>query len=495
MALPGTTQSVLDGGLGITSPATSRAHVVGVFETGTNNVPTLIGNQRQLKETFGLQGPGNDTVGAILDQAGGPVLVTKTATTTAATYGQASMASSIAPGANNAIGTVVATSAPKNDYAIVVNIIASTGLVASTTFQYSLDGGKTFSATTQAAATVPLGTSGVTLEFGSGVTNGYATGATYTGTSKAAHYAAADLTAAFAAIDLSVIPFDFFVFAGEAATAAAAATLFATISAKMASYAATKDKYLRAMMGAGDGTAATVVTADAALVDVRVALLQGKGRSPASFGTVGRSLPHLPTLVFAAYRAAGNSMSTDLAQTAGADSVGPLPGVIEPSQNEFLSPGGLDDIRVGTLRTYQNIPGGVFLTNVWLKGLPGTDFEFWQHGRIMDEACKVVSAQHAQLISSSVICKADGTGSLTEPAALTIEKKVQRALDNIIGSGVRGVGPKAIDGTTGHVSDIKYQVDRTNNVLSTKTLIATVSIVPRGYLKTLTTTLSFRLAA
>jgi hypothetical protein len=468
--------------------------VVGVFETGPQNVPTLIGNQRQLKETFGLQGPGNDMVGGILDIAGGPVVVTRVTPTVAASYGQAFMASSITPGVNNQIGTVVATSAPKNDFAIVVNIIASTGLLASTTFQYSLDGGKTFSPTIQAAATVPLNTSGVTLEFGTGVTNGYTAGATYTGTSKAPHYASADLTTAFAGIDVSVLQWDYFAFAGDAATAAAAATLFATIGAKMAAYASGRDRYYRALMGAGEGTPATVVTAFAALVDVRVGVCQGKARAPTSFGIVGRSLPLLPTVIFAAERAAGNVISTDLAQTSGADSVGALTGVTEPSQNEFLSPAGLDDIRITTLRTYSNLLG-VFLTNVWLKGQPGTDFEFWQHGRIMDQACVTVSNQHAQLISSNVICKADGTGSLTEPAALTIEKRVQRALDNVIGSGLRGVGPKAIDGSTGHVSDQKYQVDRTNNVLSTKTLITTVSIIPRGYLKFLTATLSFRLAA
>jgi len=497
MALPGTTISILDGGLGITTPATSRAHVIGVFESGTANVPTLVGNQRQLKELFGTNGPGNDTVGRILDIAGGPVVVTRVTATVVATYGQASMPSSIAPGANNAIGTLVATSAPKNDYAIVVNIISTvSGVLAGTIFQYSLDGGKTFSPNIAAAATVALGTSGVTLEFGTGVTNVYAAGATYTGTSKAPHYDASNLTTVFNAADASVLAWDFFVFAGEAATAAAAATLFATISARLASYATpAKDRYFRAIMGAGEGTPASVVTAFSALIDVRIAVLQGKGRAPVSFNAVGRSIPHLPTLVFAAERAAGNVMSTDLAQTSGAASVGALIGVTEPGQNEFLSPAGLDDIRIGTLRTWPNGLPGIFLTNVWLKGSPGTDFEYWQHGRMMDEACKVVSGVAAGLNSSNVICKADGTGQLLEFSARQLDARFQRPLDNVIGSGVRGIGPATVDGSTGHLSDVKAQVDRTNNVLSTKTLIVTVSLVPRAYFKNVTVTLSYRLAA
>lgn len=497
MALPGNTLNILDGGLGITTPATSRAHVIGTFELGPQNVPTLIGNQRQLKDTFGTNGPGNDTVGRILDIAGGPVVVTRVIPSTVATYGQASMASSLSPGTGNAIGTLVATSAPKNDFAIVVNIIATvSGVLAGTTFQYSLDGGKTFSPTIAAAATVALGSSGVTLEFGTGVTNLFAVGATYTGTSKAPHYSAADLVTSFNAADISVLTWDFFVLAGEAATATAAATLFATVAARMASYATpAKDRYFRAIMGAGDGIPSTVVTAFAALTDLRVAVLQGKGRAPVSFNSVGRSIPHLPTLVFAAERAAGNVMSTDLAQTFGAASVGALVGVSEPSQNEFLSPAGLDDIQIGTLRTWPNGLTGVFLTNVWLKSPAGSDFQFWQHGRMMDESCKALSAEMAKLSASNAVCKADGTGSLVEFAARQIEARPQRALDNVVGSALRGVGPQTIDGSTGHVSDQKVQVDRTNNVLSTKTLIFTVSIVPRAYFKALVATLSYRLAA
>jgi hypothetical protein len=495
MALPGVTTTVLDGGLGITTPATSRPHVVGVFESGTQNLPTLVGNQRQLKELFGTQGPGNDMAGTILDQAGGPIVVTRVTPTVVATYGAASMISDLSPGADNEINLLVATSAPKNDYAMVAKIIVG-GARTATTFQYSLDGGKTFSPTLAAAATVALGTSGVTFEFEVGTVAPFVAGATYVGTSKAPHYASADLTAVFAAADISALTWDFWAFAGEAATAAAAATLFATIGAAMNAYALpAKDRYYRAMMGAGEGTPASVVTAFAALTNVRVAVLQGKGRGPVSFGTVGRSIPHLPTVVYAAMRAAGNVMSTDLAATSGAASVGALAGVTEPSQNEFTQPAGLDDIRIGTLRTFANGPTGVLLTNVWLKGSPGTDFEFWQHGRIMDEACKVTSAQHALLLSSSVVCKADGSGQIVKFSALQIEKRVQRALDNVIGSALRGVGPTTLDGTGGHVSDVKYQVDLTNNVLSTKTLITTVSLVPRGYLKAIVTTLSFRLAA
>lgn len=495
MALPGSTITILDGGLGVTTPASSRAHVMGVFESGTLNVPTIIANQRQLKDNFGIHGPGNDCVGAILDQAGGPVVVTRVSPSQAATYGAANVPSSISPTAGatgNSISFVVATSAPKNSFQIVINVIVG-GTRALTTFQYSLDGGFSFSPTIAAAATVALGTSGVTAEFADGSTGAYQAGATYANTSFAPHYASSDLTTAFVGIDASAVVYDFFVFAGEAATAVAAGTLFSAIAAKMTAYRTSSDRYYRALMGAGEGTAALALTTFNALVSERIAVMYGKARMAPSVAVVGRGLPLMPALNFAAFRGAGNVMSTDLAQTFGAASVGALQGVSAPTQDEYRSNAGLDDKKIGTLRTAAN-DVGVFITNVWLKSADGSDFQYWQHGRIIDEACKVVSQQHWQLTSSSVVTKADGTGQIAEFSAQSVEKKVQRALDNRIGSAIRGIGPTAVDGTTGHVSDQKYQVDRTNNVLSTNTLIATVAIVPRGYLKQLVATLSYKLS-
>lgn len=497
MALPGITNLILDGGIGVTTPASSTPHVVGVCEQGPSSTPTVVANPRILRETFGVNGPAVDAAGYILATAGGPIIFTRTAEGVAATYDDGggagstgSMVSSSGAGVDNEIDLDVATTAPKNDYALLVKIVVG-GALADTTMQYSLDGGVSYSPTIDAGASIALGTSGVTLEMEVGSTAPYVAGATYSAVVKAPHYSAANLTTVFDAVDLSLLSFDFYVFAGEAVDGAGAATLFSTVVSRLNS-SVTKDRYYGAIMGAGDDTPAAALTAWAALVGERVAPVYGSFRTAPAFGHPGRALPHMPLVNAAAARAAGNVMSTDLAQTSGATSVGPLAGASDLSHNEYLAEAGLDAAKVGTGRTYANLTG-IFLTNVWMKSGVGSDFEYWQHRRMMDEACKVVSQQHALLVSSNVITKTDGTGSLFEPSALAIEKRVQRALDNVIGSAVRGVGPTTVDGTTGHVSDIAYQVDRTNNVLSTKQLIATISIVPRGYLKTLSTTLSYKL--
>jgi hypothetical protein len=494
MALPGVTNTILDGGLGVTTPATSRPHVVGPCASGPLNTPTLISNQRQLKDTFGTLGPLVDCVGYILDNAGGPVLVTRTADSVAATYDGGTSATIVASsggGTDNELNVIVATSEPKVDADVVVTITQG-GARGAMKFTYSLDGGASTSPVIAGATSVALGDSGITLEFEVGTVNPYVAGATYSFESRAAYMNSTDLGSAFDAIELSLLTFDFIVLAGNPATASAAALLFATLNTQLNSFV-TQDRYYGALMNAGEDTAANVLTAFANLTSNRIAVMYGSFDAPPAFGVVGRASPALPAVTAAAMRAAGNVMSTDLAQTFGADSVGPIPGALSISHNEFTQNAGLDDAKIGTLRTYANLQG-FYITNVHLKSAVGSDFEFWQHRRMMDQACIEVSARHTELISSSVIVKADGSGSLTEAAAQAIEKKVQRGLDNRIGSALRGIGPTAIDGSTGHVSDQRYQVDRTNNVLSTKTLIAVVSIVPRGYLKQLQTTLSYKLA-
>ena len=71
-------------------------------------------------------------------------------------------------------------------------------------------------------------------------------------------------------------------------------------------------------------------------------------------------------------------MSTDLAQVSGAQSVGAATGALRIGHDEFTANAGLNDAKIGTMRTYPNLTG-FFLTNVFLRSALGSDFEFWQH--------------------------------------------------------------------------------------------------------------------
>jgi len=131
--------------------------------------------------------------------------------------------------------------------------------------------------------------------------------------------------------------------------------------------------------------------------------------------------------------------------------------------------------------------------NANMKSPTGSDFQFWQHRRIMDEACKTVTRVGESLLGRLFACKTDGSGALTELSAIRIEREIQRALDITIGSQARRKGPTVVDGTIGHVSDQKYVVDRQFNSLSTNKIVGTFTMVPNTYAKEISTTLSFGL--
>lgn len=498
MTLPGVQNQVLDNGLGVSSPATSIPHIIGVFESGPVNTPTLVGNQRVLRETFGIFGPGNDEAGFILGLAGGPVVCTRVTSNVAASYTATNLAtttavSSIGAGADNAIGFVIASSAPKNDFDVKITITLG-GARTATKFTYSLDGGLTTSPELSAAATVPLGTSGVTAEFGVGTVAPYVAGATYTMQANAPSFDVTNMNLAFAAAKLSLLNYDFFLIAGDPISSVAGALIFAGVETQLDSFALpATDKYFRAYMNMGrEVLPATALASYVAAVGERTGAIFSNFVAPAPFAQPGRGFAKMPAAHFVGLRASGNVISTDLACVSGGDSVGAIPGCVSIGHNEFLAESGLDAAKFGTLRTYAN-KTGFFLTNAWLHAAPGSDFEFWQHGRIMDQACRIVSAVHTDLISQTFEVKGDGSGSLTEAAAQSIEKRVQRQLDDVIGSALRGKGPTRLDGKLGHVADVAYQVDRTNNVITTKTIIATVTLIPLGYGKRFQATLSFKL--
>lgn len=506
MALPASVVSILDNGLGVSQPATSVAAIIGVANSGATNSVQQIGSQRQLVSLFGVDGPLVEAAAYVLAQAGGPLLAVRATGDVAGTYNgaaTAALASSSGGGTGNTVSLAIADGAPLNDYEVVLTVVTG-GTSLATTFTYSLDGGSSQSSVVAVtpAATQQLGASGVRVLFGTGAGSPFVAGATYGVYAKAPMISAASLGTAMSALDATLIPYDFIHVAGNGGTAGQQATLAAALSSRIASQQASLSRFVGGMISAGDSAGATagatagqVSTAFAnAVIDSRVSLSFGKVRTAAPIAIAGRAAPWLPASLASAMRAAGNLPSTDLAQTSGAQSVGALPGALAISHDEFLSPTGLDAQKITTLRTYPGGLQGFFLSNVWLHSAAGSDFQWWQHRRIMDLACSVVTLQHSLLISSSVVTKTDGTGAISEFSAQQIEKRVQRALDAVIGSAVRVIGPAAIDGTIGHVSDIRYQVDRQANVLSTSTLIATVSIVPRGYLKRLEAVLSFKLA-
>lgn len=178
-----------------------------------------------------------------------------------------------------------------------------------------------------------------------------------------------------------------------------------------------------------------------------------------------------PLAWHATARASAVAMGRDLAATAD----GPLTGVTQVAHDEASHGGMCDSTNLTTARTFPR-RSGVYLTNARMLRPSGSDFEFWQHRRMMNGACAAADDYLFTLLSSSVQVNAE-TGLISEAAASAIEANCESAINNRVGE---------------YISDVTVTVDRTANILSTKTIPVSVAIVPLGYIKAIEVEIGFK---
>ncbi len=178
-----------------------------------------------------------------------------------------------------------------------------------------------------------------------------------------------------------------------------------------------------------------------------------------------------PLAWHACQRCAQVEIGRDLAATAD----GPLTGVSALQHDEAADAGACDSMGLTTVRTFPR-HAGVYLTNARILRGSGSDFEFWQHRRVMNAACSSAYDYLFRLLSESVQVDA-ATGHIAESAAKAIEANVESAVAERVGK---------------WVSAISATVDRTTNILSTHELPVSISIVPLGYIKAITVEIGFK---
>lgn len=484
MPLPTITNTILDGNLGVTNTAASLVHVIGYSPTGTANVPVLISNTRALKDAFGTLGPLVDEAGFILAHGGGPIWVTKCASSVAGSIGSITQS-----GAGPAITDN--TSAPNNTYDVRIEITLG-GTLTNAKYKYSLDGGRTYSPAFTSAASITLANTGIALTMASGT---YVLGEVYSFATEAPYYNGTDLGAAFTAIAAANVGSQtlgtHFHLTGQPGDASAAATLASTVITGLATLNG-KYRYFTVAMNTGDSSAASVITGLASTTDLRIGFTHGTFEAASVFSIVGRSTQDYPAACWTSTLICRNVISTDIMRPTGLNTVGAIPGCLSISHDEYLAGAGLDDAKINSLRSYPGFDG-FYLSNSLLKSPVGSDFQYYQHARVMDEVKRICDAYHFSLLGKSFSAKTDGTGTLTEASAQEIEKAARARLDAQIGSENRQIGPQRADGKVGHCSDFSYQVDRGYNFLSTNKIQAIVKVVPLGQVKAIDVTFSFSL--
>lgn len=457
MALPDVGVTVRDGALGLVSAALNgQLAVIGISSSGTGNTPTAIGDIQTLQSTFG-SGPLVELGAHVLQLGGGPIVAMRVTAAGTGTNGSVTHA-----GTGVATGTL--SGAPVDDFDLIVKIVAggTNPAAATATFQYSLDGGKTWS------AVIALPSSGVYVIPNTGVTITFSAASLVAGDTFTYHETAPAFTNTELATALDALladPSTWFAVAvaGIPADASTWAAMFATMDTKLEGAATSLARYSYGYLSAPDLSDSALVTAQASVSSKRVS-------SPAGFVNLTSAISgnsyKRPLLWSAVARAAASRPSEDPGRVAS----GPLLGVLALFRDEFKTPA-LDAVRFLTAQTRVGL-NGFYISQGRIMAPAGSDYSYIPNRRVVDLATATGRNVLQQYINESL--RVDRTtGFILEQDARTVENRVDRAIRAVV------VQP-------GDASDVSVVVDRTISLLSTQSLKATVRILPLGYSRYIT---------
>ncbi len=173
----------------------------------------------------------------------------------------------------------------------------------------------------------------------------------------------------------------------------------------------------------------------------------------------------------------------DLSENLGRYASGSLR-VLKITADEGVNQAFIESHKINTGRTYDG-QSGIYLTNGYLKSSAGSDFLYWDWGRVIDRACRIVYDTQQLWLLKKVRVLTDGTGRINPLDAVRIESAVRSALKDGL------LDPINVEGFAGHVSGLEYMVDLTNNVLTTRQLKSTLRLVPLPPIESIATEIGF----
>jgi hypothetical protein len=459
------TINVRDGGIGLPSDGTIYPLVVGTCAGGTASTLYFSTNQNSLRDML-LQGPALELALPMIRSRGG-VLVLKTPGSTAGAAGAVTKVAF-----STSTGTITVAGAAYDAYQFK-GLITQTGALGVARFKYSLDAlgsdpSYSEEITVPSGGTYAIPSTNLTLTF---VPGGgpilFEAGDTHTFACTAPQYTTSDLATAVTALlaALGSYLIEDVYFAGRPVSAAAGATMAAAVSTHMSSLEARR-RWARCMMDVGADTGANVITSFASFSSTRVGLAFGQADIPTLNPHAGWGVPRQSVSFALSERAAGCDLSENLGRTAS--------GLLRVSflvNDEGTSQQFIESHKINTARTYDG-QAGYFSTNGYLKSPSGSDFLYWDWGRVIDRICRVVYNAQQRWILKKVRSLLDGSGNLDPRDARRIETMVRSDLKDELLDAIN------IEGFEGHVSALEYVVDLTNNALKTRLLRSTLRAIP-----------------
>jgi hypothetical protein len=176
-------------------------------------------------------------------------------------------------------------------------------------------------------------------------------------------------------------------------------------------------------------------------------------------------------------------LGVDVAHTGdgGDGTMVPLRQVVELVRDERVTPS-LDAAGFTTLRTYVGV-AGAFVTQLHMFVASTSDFFFGQGRRVLDVAQRITRAVYLPLLNGSLRTTPSGErrGLILAVDAQRQDNRARRALED----GLVNITPSA-------ASAVSATIDRTVNLLSTRTLEVEIAVVPNGYAREIEVRIGYR---
>lgn len=449
--LPDVWLDIQDKALGILPPPTDGISAkIGAAEGGPVNKIVAVTSLKQVRDVFG-GGPLAEALAVHLALSGAPVYAVRVNTSSPGT---------VSPVTKTGTGTgnLTVSGTPLGAYYVVVYITRSgIGLGELTAaFQYSLDGGVTWSPEIgiPISGIVEIPNTGLTLQFHNGTApNSFEVGDTYIFTTTPPGASLADLNAALDVLLADPREWEWVHVVGEVTP-----TIAAAVATRMQE-AEAQHRYAFALLEAPDYPNNELIAEWSFFADKRVAVAAGYADiiNPLTGQTQKRSV---------AWLASGRLAAIPVHEHLGRVNTGPVQGVVRLYHDEFRTPG-LDQHGFLTMRTIIGRKGYYF-TRGRIKAPQNSDFQNIEIRRVMDRACRIARNATLRYLNESV--QVDGSGNIYEPTVRAIEAFVEGQL--IAGL----VAP-------GHASAVQVVLKWDSNLLSTRSTTLTVRVRPLGYLE------------
>lgn len=464
------TVTVADGGLGARQQTDLPLAVVGCSSSGTAATPVLISSIAHAIETFG-HGPLVEAIATILRYGAGPVVGCRATASTAGSESAVSQA-----GTGTAVLSVT-TSGARDAYGIRVKITrAGANLAAATAaMQLSIDGGTTYGEETAVpvGGVFTVGDTGVGVTFADGT---FVADDVYAITCTAPVFNSANASAAVTALLSSTIDHEgIFVVGPVTGTIySALATLVGDAEADGVYRWLLCEPRVQGSDSVGTFTAAIISDfADDASPHGAVCAGEALQLSAAIGGTHRRNVGRLYAARLAAISASGRSQR--LAES--------------PMRVRSGAVAGLDaGALYHDLRSLTTLTGGRFCGLQSIVGRTGhycTTRSTAAAGSDLTDIARIRVIKAAQRALLGILTAQIGdTVPLTSSG--TIQPAVAAALDAQLGAAFS----REMEGM---ISSSSVAVDRTNNIATTSTLLASFRMVPLGYTTAITATVGYEL--